>query len=221
MLQVGKSSTSIPSVTSESSNAELPISTQSPTVESTVTQSSTVQSTWHLEFDIPELDTFSGAVKDAVKTGVVTSMARREIIQVLRTYMTQHTTRPSSEQYVTVCQKLIGKFPRLKDTEGDSPFVSNECCVYFYIEISIKATWRLSLRNSFKNFRRRGVDSQKGGPSSKRIRLRVDDDCEISDEEYEEAVLKLKEELKKGKKKKVNHSTVKHLMQLTRAKRCE
>ena len=195
MLQVGKSSTSIPSVTSESSNAELPISTQSPTVESTVTQSSTVQSTWHLEFDIPELDTFSGAVKDAVKTGVVTSMARREIIQVLRTYMTQHTTRPSSEQYVTVCQKLIG------GTEGDSPFVSNECCVYFYIEISIKATWRLSLRNSFKNFRRRGVDSQKGGPSSKRIRLHVDDDCEISVEEYEEAVLKLKEELKKGKKK--------------------
>ena len=104
MLQVVKSSTSIPSVTSESSNTEVPISTQLSTGQSAVTQSSAVQSSWHLQFNIPELDTFSGAVKDAVQTGVVTSVARREIIQVLRTYMTQHTTKPTSEQYVTVCQ---------------------------------------------------------------------------------------------------------------------
>lgn len=119
ILQVLTSNTSAPPITTESSIPEIPVSTQSET------QSSTVQSTWHLQFNIPELATFSGAVKNAVKTGVVTSIARREIIQVLRTYITQHTIRPTSEQYVTVCQKLIGKFPNLKDTEGDSPFVSN------------------------------------------------------------------------------------------------
>lgn len=117
ILQVLTSSTSTPLVTTESSLPEVPVTTQS----------SVVRSTWHLQFNIPELDTFSGAVKDAIKTGVVTSIARREIVQVLRTYITKETRYPTGEQYVTVCQKLIEKFPSLKDTEGDSPYVSNEC----------------------------------------------------------------------------------------------
>ena len=115
MLQVLTLNVAAPPVTTESSLPEVPVATQS------------VQSSWHLQFNIPELDTFSGSVKDAVKTGLVTSIARREIIQVLRTYVTKHTRNPTSEQYVTICQKLIGKFPNLKDTEGDSPFVSTEC----------------------------------------------------------------------------------------------
>jgi len=55
---------------------------------------------WHIGFTIPDLHSFSQHVKDAVKTGVITARARR---QVLRTYMTSHTTRPTSEQYNTVC----------------------------------------------------------------------------------------------------------------------
>jgi len=118
-LQVLTSSTSAPPVTTESSLPEVPV----------VTQSLAIQSNWHLQFNIPELNTFSGAVKNAVKTGVVTGIARREIIQVLRTYITKYTVSPTSEQYVTVCQKLIGKFPSLKDTEGYSPYVSD----YYYL----------------------------------------------------------------------------------------
>lgn len=118
IFQVLTSSTSVPPVTSESSLPD-----ELPNEVSQAIQSSAVQSSWHLQFNIPELGTFSGAVKDAVRTGVVTSIARREIVQVLRTYMTQYTRKPTSEQYVTVCQRLIGKFPSLKDTEGDSPFV--------------------------------------------------------------------------------------------------
>lgn len=84
---------------------------------------------WHLQFEIPDLNNFSGIVKEAVRTGVITGQARREIIQVLRTYMTKHTTQPSSEQYVTVCQKLVLKYPSLQDTEGKSNFVSDMICM--------------------------------------------------------------------------------------------
>ena len=77
-----------------------------------------VQSEWHLPFIIPELRTFSDHIKEVVSTGVVSSRAWREIIQVLRTYMTAYTVKPKSEQYKTVCKKLILKFPKLEDTEG-------------------------------------------------------------------------------------------------------
>lgn len=85
---------------------------------------SSLQQNWHLEFDIPDLNNFSGVVREAVRTGVITGQARREIIQVLRTYITKHTENPSSEQYVTICQKLILKYPTLRDTEGKTHFVS-------------------------------------------------------------------------------------------------
>lgn len=86
--------------------------------------SPSIQSTWHHQFEIPDLHNFSGIVKTAVETGIVTGLARREIIQVLRTYMLRYTIRPTSEQYQTVCIKLITKYPNLKDTEGDSTYVS-------------------------------------------------------------------------------------------------
>ena len=83
----------------------------------------TSQAEWHLNFVIPELRTFSQFVTEAVNTGVVTARARREIVQVLRTYITAHTVYPSSEQYKMVCAKLVTKFPNLKDTKG-SKYVS-------------------------------------------------------------------------------------------------
>lgn len=67
---------------------------------------------------------FSGHVKDAIKSGVVSARARREVTQVLRTYITAHTITPSSEQYTTVCRKLVAKYPKLEDTEGKSRIVS-------------------------------------------------------------------------------------------------
>ena len=63
-------------------------------------------------------------MRDAVKTGVVSARARREVTQVLRTYIIPHTTIPNSEQYTTVCRRLIAKYPKLEDTEGKSQIVS-------------------------------------------------------------------------------------------------
>lgn len=80
---------------------------------------------WHLNFAIPDLRTFSASVRDAVRTGVIEGRARREIIQVLRTYVTAHTVNPTSKQYKAVCRALVTKYPNLKDGEvGKSSFVS-------------------------------------------------------------------------------------------------
>lgn len=66
---------------------------------------------------------FSGTVQRAIETGVVIAKARQEIVQMLRTLMLQHTKYPTSDQYTTVCQKLIIKYPKLRDTIGSNGFV--------------------------------------------------------------------------------------------------
>ena len=81
-------------------------------------------SDWLQSFKIPDRDTFSGSVQRAIDTGVISSKARREIVQVLRTLISIHTLYPVSEQYVTVSQKLVAKFPNLRDPIGTNGFVS-------------------------------------------------------------------------------------------------
>ena len=75
---------------------------------------------WHVSFVIPELEVFSTQVLNAINTGVVTASGRREIVQILRTYVLAHTKNPKSEHYNAVCRKLVEKYPKLQDTEGDS-----------------------------------------------------------------------------------------------------
>ena len=43
-----------------------------------------ISSEWHVDLEIPDFHTFSSNVKEAIDSG---GIARREIIQVLRTYM--------------------------------------------------------------------------------------------------------------------------------------
>ena len=122
-----------------------PVNKHSSTTTSATVSSSTLictdgnneASEWHVEFLIPELNTFSHHVRNAINTGIVTGKARREIIQVLRTYMTAHTIYPSSEQYKTVCRKLISKYPKLKDNEGKTKYVSNNYLLMHLIFLNI------------------------------------------------------------------------------------
>jgi len=86
--------------------------------------SSSVNQDWHISFVIPELDVFSTHVLQAINTGVVTASARREIVQVLCTYVLAYTCNPKSEHYNTICRKLVDKYPKLKDTEGDNHYIS-------------------------------------------------------------------------------------------------
>ena len=110
--------TEVASTTVGASSSSLPSTSSNVSTAPSVTSPMPAQSEWHLTFIIPELRTFSDHVKEAVSTGVVSSRARREIIQVLRTYVTAYTVKPKSEQYKAVCKKLILKFPKLEDTEG-------------------------------------------------------------------------------------------------------
>lgn len=157
-------------------------------------------SEWHISFVIPELRTFSQHVKDAVTSGIVPGRARREIVQVLRTYMTAHTIKPNSEQYNTVCKKLISKFPKLSDSKGKTKYVR----IYVLIPANftyfnhVQSSWKLSLRNSFKNFRRgflkeKGIRDESAPPPPKRLK-HCNDEPDISQEEYERAVKQLQGE---------------------------
>jgi len=114
---------------SNAANLSQPCPVPSPNLESNehepcATMETPSSSNWHLMFAIPELTCFSDAVKEAVRIGVITSKARREIIQVLRTYITAHTFYLKSEQYNMVCQKLVEKYPKLRDDIG----ANNDCC---------------------------------------------------------------------------------------------
>lgn len=78
---------------------------------------------WHRLFKIPEKHTFSGSVQTSITTGVSCSKSRREISQVLRTLILQHTRQPTSEQYTEIARKLVEKYPALSDG-GQTGFVS-------------------------------------------------------------------------------------------------
>ena len=70
---------------------------------------------------------FSSSVKQAIDTGVVSSKARSEVVRVLRTLVLQQTHIPNHVQYETVCEKLVVKYAKLRDSMG-SGWVS---CFFF------------------------------------------------------------------------------------------
>ena len=90
-------------------------------------------SNWHIGFQFPPKETYSWSVQKAIETGVISSKARREIIQVLRTLISQYTKYPTSEQYTIITQKLVEKFPNLRDPIGSNGFVRNTMIVYHYV----------------------------------------------------------------------------------------
>ena len=83
--------------------------------ESQVESENATESTnnWHLKFEIPKFLSCNESVRKSIKTGIVSSKARRDIIQTLRTLIVQKTKFPNSVQYVTVSRKLIAKYPKV------------------------------------------------------------------------------------------------------------
>lgn len=166
---------------------------------------------WHLSFEIPEKDSFSGSVQKAIETGVVVARARREIVQVVRTLVLQHTKFPTSEQYNRVCEILVTKYPNLKD-DRTGGYVSHKVLNCYLIDFVIamviiydvsinyhlQGSWKESLRTAFKNFRRDRPEeaacsstpkrNKEGEPPSKRLNIGPQTTEEISEEEYEQAL---------------------------------
>ncbi len=69
---------------------------------------------WHLDFIIPDKEKIGYSGSQAIDNGHVTSNAKRKIISLLRSLMVQHTLYPTSEQCITVCNKLVMKYPKLQ-----------------------------------------------------------------------------------------------------------
>ena len=98
----------------------------------TLQANSASSSDWHNTFAIPDLNRFSPHIQSAINNGIITGRAKREIYQVLRTYITAFTLYPTPEQYTTICRNLIEKYPILGDTDGPSKYVSFNLDIYSY-----------------------------------------------------------------------------------------
>ena len=61
---------------------------------------------------------FSAETMKILKNGVPTQKARDEIVSALSTLILVHTTRPDSDDYNTVCRRLVEKHPSLRDASG-------------------------------------------------------------------------------------------------------
>lgn len=79
--------------------------------------SSFVSSSWIGSFKIPEK--FSRATMKVLSEEVITDKARIEIVSAIALQAYQHTTYPTSEEYTTMCRKLIERYPFLKDKIGN------------------------------------------------------------------------------------------------------
>lgn len=174
---------------------------------------------WHLHFQIPSH--FSTRTEEAITRGLLTKGARIEIIQSIAAAMMVHTKNPTSIQYNLVCQKLIEKYPTLKDTIGTTGYVSfYHCCAINNNKINAhvlyyQGSWKEKLRNRFKFVRRPPsnsypTDSTAANPpppkrqkrTKKSARLGSDMASMLSgdEEEYEENVSRLQLECSKRKK---------------------
>lgn len=76
---------------------------------------------WATKLSIPSQ--FSVETMSSIKSGVPTRKARDEVINSLATLIMVHTMRPTSNDYNTVCKRLIEKHTALKDNIG-SGYVS-------------------------------------------------------------------------------------------------
>lgn len=79
-------------------------------------------------------------MQKAIDTGIVCAKPRRDISQVLRTLILQFTRYPTPDQYVTVCRRLVEKFPKLRDDENNG-YVSNNCWKSVIRILGLRTPW--------------------------------------------------------------------------------
>ena len=91
------------------------------TVNTSTESSKATQVDWAEKIIIPTR--FSAETSAALQSGVLFQKARDEIVNSLSTLILVHNIRPTSDDYNTVCNRLIKKHTVLKDHIG-SGFVS-------------------------------------------------------------------------------------------------
>ena len=58
---------------------------------------------------------FSTPTMKAIETGILTKIARVEIVDSLATFMLVYTSRPTPHDFTTISRRLIEKYPILRD----------------------------------------------------------------------------------------------------------
>ena len=74
-------------------------------------------SSWIGSFRIPEK--FLTVTMKVLSEEMITDKARVEIVAAIALQAYQHSTYPTSEEYTTMCTKLIERYPFLKDKVGN------------------------------------------------------------------------------------------------------
>ena len=69
------------------------------------------------DFEVPKK--YSKRTMEAIESGELTKSVRIDIINVLALKVFQYTSNPTSEEYTSVCIRLITAYPVLKDTIGN------------------------------------------------------------------------------------------------------
>ena len=112
---------------------------------------------WLKSFEIPS--EFSVKTMDAIKSkdGVVTSKCRNEIVQTLAMLIWDCNHYPSSNAYNTICERLIGAFPKLADDVGDDEpqYVSSQpyiTCAHNFVIIIFRDLGKLSYETGGNSF---------------------------------------------------------------------
>ena len=73
----------------------------------------------------------------AIRSGVVTKMARVEIIAALHTRMLQLADYPTPQDYKLVCQKLVSVYPTLGDCNASGYVSDTYYCIYSVCTIEL------------------------------------------------------------------------------------
>ena len=82
----------------------------------------------------------------AIKSGILNNEVRDEIVNSVSTLMMVHTLKPTSEEYNTVCSRLIMAYPTLKDN-CDNGYVR----VHSFFDCYLHVLLEIVLVMKFKN----------------------------------------------------------------------
>ena len=140
---------------------------------------SQVSSNWVQSFCIPAR--FSKPTIRALDSGELTKSSRVEVVAAIAHQIIQETWYPKSKEYDLICEKLIAKYPNVKDSIGSgyvSAFKIDDVHVHTGILLHTQGSWKAQIRQKMKNLRRdSGIkedgdenDSQAEQPQAKKRR---------------------------------------------------
>lgn len=83
---------------------------------------------------------FSAGTTAAVESRILVRKHRDEIVNSVIHVMIAYTMKPSGHEYNTICRRLIGQYPMLKDKKSETGNVSSCLLVYGFVHVQFQDT---------------------------------------------------------------------------------